>query len=207
MATILPPLGATGLYRLKAPFDSALLEGVAYTCESVRSIQDITSDGIDVYAAYYQPYQLSQDDYNADVSNGARIVTLVASIGNKVNVPSTYIQGLPDINGVPYLGMMVALDLAVLPTNIDLTQLKQRLESTVMEVLGVATTMNTVVTTYPFLKTQNEHIIIEGTRQMNITETQTDYAKYVAARDLAASLQQKVTLLEQYIETHLAPAP
>ena len=99
-----PTIGVAGLYQLRAPFDSQVLDGVQYTCTGVRSIQDLSANGESAFDSVYVPYNLSQDAFNADVTAGASIVTLQAAQGNRIVVPSTYIVGMPDLSGVPYIG-------------------------------------------------------------------------------------------------------
>lgn len=199
MAAFVPTIGVVGLYRLLQPYTSALMAGVAYRCTALQTIQEVTKTGVDVFADYYEPYALTQADFDKDLADGVILVSLQPDNGKAVVVPNSYIAGMPDINGVPYVGTMLALDLAILPVSLDLAYLKQRLADVVLETVGVTTTARVVNTTDPMLITQEQHTVVEATRTLAVTEVKTDYAKYLEQKKLAESLQTRNNLLEQYI--------
>lgn len=203
-----PAINSKGLFRVGAPFDALLVQDLEYECKALRSFTDVTGDGIDVFATYYEPQGLSLDVFNEDVTTGASLVTLQPGVGVSIVIPSTYFVGVPDVTGVPYLGFLVALDLAVLPSAIDLSYLQSQLAGVVKDTIGVITVPRTVVTTHPLRFRSDQHAVIEATRNQNKATNPSDYARFLSEQARANSLQERVTALEQYIVTNrIVPAP
>jgi len=202
----MPNVGAKGQFRLDAPLDNLLNPELEYTCTGVRTISDASGNGIDVVEMFYTPLELSQADFVRDVVAGAVLVTLQSGVSEPIVVPSSYFIEMPQVDGVKYQGLMVALDLSILPMDFDIAPLKLRLTETVKETIGVDALSKTIVTTLPLLKTYDDHVIIESTRENNMTVTTTDYGRFLAERDRADSLQQQVTALTNYIQTQLNPS-
>jgi hypothetical protein len=200
MNPFVPSIGSKGLFRVAPPFNISLVQDLEYTCVSMRSIQDISNDGVDVFAAYYDTQGLTLENMQADLAAGVFLVTLQPSTGLPVIVPSSYFIGIPDITGVPYMGTMIALDLSLLPSDLDLSYLKQRLADVVKDTIGVLTTPRTVVTTDPLRLRSDQHTVIDATRSQNRVEAPSDYAQYLAQKTRADSLQLQVGILQTYIK-------
>lgn len=197
-----PALQAAGLFRLKAPFDTLLAENVQYTCEGIRTIQEINSAGANAFDVVYAPVELTRADFEKDIEESAVIVTLKAGDAQRIDVPSTYILGMPDSTGIPYLGFYLAMDLSVLPENINLEYLNERLAAVVKETIGVETTVQQIVTTNPMRLTLDRHKVIEATRALRVTETESDYSKFLRVQRENQQLRDKVKLMEQWITDH-----
>jgi hypothetical protein len=203
MSLFTPGLNDKGRFRLGDPLATLLNADLEYTCVNLQTIQAAASSGIDVLETYYLPLQLDAAALAADIANNAFLVTLQAGVAPELVIPSTYFAGKADTNGIRYLGKMVALDLAILPADFDLSPLRERLLAVVKETIGVVAESRTIITTNVLNKSQDEHAIIEATRATNTTQLDTDYARYLAERSRADSLQQKVNALTAYIiENH-----
>jgi hypothetical protein len=74
--SLVPQIGAAGIYTLLSPFDTMLVSGVNYTCKAVRTIDDLLAAGVDPYAAYYNPTgtPIDKATYTADVAAGVQII-------------------------------------------------------------------------------------------------------------------------------------
>lgn len=199
MSLFTPGLNEKGRFRLGAPLETLLNADLEYTCINLQTIRAAASSGVDVLETYYTPLQLDETALLADIASNAFLVTLQAGVLPEVVIPSTYFVGKADTNGIRYLGKMVAIDLAILPADFDLSPLRERLLAVVKETIGVVATSRTIITTNVLNKSQDEHAIIEATRAVNTTQLDTDYARYLAERSRADSLQQKVTALSDYI--------
>lgn len=201
MANNIPPPGLRGIYTLLDPFKAKLLDKVAYTCVSTRGINELINSGIDVFSVYYQPNNIPQEKYNDDIINGMMIVTFQAGAGVWLDVPSTYIDGLPDLNGIPYSPLVVALRLGAVADSSDLSYLQSRLEGVVKEELGIVVTSELVLVGQQTLVSDADHKLVEASRDVNKADADTDYSKYLAEKTRADALALKVTQLEDYIKS------
>ena len=203
--SLVPEVGTTGLFTLAAPFNTLLAVNTAYTCIAVKQIADIVSNGDDPYEKYYAPYSLDKTTYQNDLAAGMVIVSLQASSGSVQSVPSTYISALPNIGGVPYSVMMLGVELSAIPESLDLTYLVNQIEQLVKDTIGVTSTVHQVKVSATTNLSATDAATIEAARQANITNSTTTLAQLLAAQTTIASQQQMITMLENYIKTHVAP--
>lgn len=201
-----PKIKAKGIYRLSEPFASKLADRVPYTCISVRSIEDMLLSKIDVLEAVYTKNNLPKSTYEADLKNGALIVTLQSDTGKAVIVPTTYITGYPELGGVNYVPFILALNLGYLPKNIDVTHLTDKLKSDVMDYIGVTSSATLVVSGEENILTDSEHEALFSQRQQNITAKKTDYAKLLEMTIERDRLLQECEKYKRYIKDRL-PGP
>lgn len=199
MAGMIPTLGLRGIYTLLDPFAAKLLPKVAYTCISTRGLNELIKAGIDVYNAYYVPNNIPQEKYNDDIVNGMTMVTFQAGAGVWLDVPSTYISAMPDLNGIPYSPLVAALRLGAVSDSTDLSYLQTRLQDVVKEELGIVSTCELVLVGQQTLVSDADHALAEASRDANKADSDTDYAKYLAEKTRADALALKVKELEDYI--------
>lgn len=199
MAAFTPVLKTKGLWSLKAPYDAILLKDVEYTCTRIATISDLVAEGIDVFEEFYAPVQLTQTDLDNDTKADADIITLQSAIGDKVTFPSTYLANMPDINGVPHMGFMLAVDLALLPSNFDFSYVSQRLKEVTLATIGFDPTITPVATTVDKLFSQEQSALMASTRQANIVGVDTDYTNLLKARAEIATLRDQIRILNDYI--------
>lgn len=195
--SLVPPNGLAGVYDLRSPFAEKILPNVKYTCDSARGIAELINNGTDPFTAYYEPEGISPEQYEHDVSAGMVIVSLMGEQGIWVDVPSTYISKMPDLNGTSYTPLIAAIRLGATEDSQDLTIVKQRLKDVVVEELGVVSDVELVVYGLSTLLTQQEHEGLLASRLAARTENETDRARWLAEKQRADSLQQRVTALEQ----------
>lgn len=204
---LLPDIGSAGIYQLAEPFDTDLIQGMSYTCRGIRSIADIIASGKDPRAEYYDPKQIDQTKYDADVAAGVTIVSLQPDSGQMVYVPSSYIISYPASGGVPYRVMCLAVQLSALPNQVSLAPLITQITNLVHDTLGIEATITETQLSNTELVESGTAAAIEAARQLVISNRVTDTAKLNAAQQQVAALQQQVTTLENYIRDHLAPPP
>lgn len=201
-----PPFGLEGLYQLKAPFDTKLVPSLAYKCTAVRSVSDLTSSGVDVFAQIYQPENLTIDVYNADLAAGMVVVTLESSSSNVVYVPNTYIVGAPDLGGVPYKTIILGVMLSIMPENVDLSNIKAKIIADVADLIGVETDVKTIIGSGRLLLTKAVADATEATRQTRIATTTTDAAQKLALQtQLTEALTQNQALSAYITSLGLPP--
>lgn len=186
---LIPPIGTAGIYDLKAPFGAKLQPRVSYKCEAVRKISDFVEAGIDPYEEFYLPIGLSEASYQSDLLNNACIVSLQSSSGHWVRVPTTYINSYPNVNGVPYRGMVLGVELGPIPEYMDLTAVKAAIAGVVRDVLGVRPSVKEVTITSTQNFSQQDHDTLEATRAALVVNSDTDRAKLLALQAQHAALQ------------------
>lgn len=192
-------LNVSGLFTLSAPFDTMLTENVIYKCISVRTLQDYFVSGDDPKKEFYTANSIS-DKFEEDLSNSICIVTLQSQAGLVVRVPSSYINTYPDLNGVLYTGLMLGVDLGALPNSFDLSHLIYKIENIVKEIIGISGEVHVVATNETTVVGFDDSAQLELARKNMITETETDYTKFVKATNELNSLRQKNSNLENYIK-------
>lgn len=197
--SFIPSIGTKGLFKLKAPLDSLLVKRVPYTCVGVRNFQDVLGLGEDPISAFYEPLGLTEDDYNTDYDNGVVLVSLKASDANFVVVPSSYIDGYPDVGGVQYVQMVLAASLGPIPEGMILDAVMQKVKDVVKEYVGIDSDINLIATSLPTIVPNTDHETMEAARQAQIASAGTDYSRYLETKEKLDEALIKITELENHI--------
>lgn len=201
MSNLIPEVGSSGIYKLRAPFNTRLAQDLRYTCIAVRRLADIVAAGGDPKDLHYTSNGLSDAQYDADVANGVCIVTLQSDGSGVVYVPSSYIESYPSMGGVPYRAIALVVSLGAIPDSLDLTYLKTRIRGVVKDTIGVDRELQTVTTSPVSLIEQGTHETLEAARLAIVSESNTDYARALAAETALASARQHIAELEAYIRS------
>lgn len=202
---LIPPIGASGLYRLAQPYASQINLNISYTTMAVRKISDITALGKDPFVAFYEPYGLTEQQYEQDANSGVCIVSLQSNSGVWVYVPSSFIEAYPEVNGVPYISVALMVHLGALPDSLNLSYVRNTVRDTVMATLGITPDVQTVVTSAKTLIGQDNHMAAENARQANISSNTTDYSNALKYQDDNTALRSRITQLEAYILENMPP--
>lgn len=166
MQLLLPEVHASGLWKLKTPYNNFLGADVWYTCIAVRKIEDYIYRGIDPYKEYYaEPFKISEEKYNEDVAAGACIITVRNSSGETKAFPSTYLESFPSGGGVAYQSLALVIELGALPVDYALDDLKAKVQKIVRETIGVE---------------EEAKLVSLATKQLIDRDT---HKRYVAARE------------------------
>ena len=198
--SVVPSVGSTGSYALKAPFDKSILATRSYTCIAVRRLDEIIAAGDDPYSKYYfQPYQLTLEEYKRDLATGVSIVTLRAEGGSNVYVPSSYVESFPIAGGVAYRNMGLLVDLKAISDQLDLAPLKKKISDLVTSIIGVVPTIKEASLSNPVNQSVEDHKRIEAARLKMVTDRETDYARAQRLLKENETLRAKIQELEKYI--------
>lgn len=199
MSGLIPPIGATGLYKLAPPFKDRIDVNISYSCMAIRKLSDYNAVGMDPYKLYYEPNGISRVQYEIELGSGVCIVSLQSTSGIWEYVPSSYILAYPDSNGVSYLGMALMLSIGAVPESMDLSALSHILEDTTESVIGIRPTIKEVATTQKQYISQENHLAAETARLANMTSVVTNHGKAVALERDNLRLRDKINQLEQFI--------
>lgn len=203
---LIPPIGASGLYKLVAPFNTMINTNISYTCMAVRKLSDIIAMGKDPFKTYYEPYSLTETQYQNDLNSGVCMVSLQSSSGVWAYVPSSFIESYPQVNGVPYTSVALMVHLGALPDNLNLSYLVNTVKDVVTSVLGVVPEVQSVITSPTSMISQDNHIAAETARQQQIESNTTTYSAAQKSTDENAQLRARITQLEAYILENMPQA-
>ena len=196
---VLPAIGSAGFYELRAPFDVKILPNERYTCQAIRRISDYLANNEDPKVNIYDDAGLSESEYRIDLDNDEYIVSLQGDVGQWVYVPYRYLVKFPDINGIPYRTMAIAVGLPPLPVDIDYDFVRQAVLNTIQDTLGVVPSIEFIETSLVIQVSREKHDIEKTNRDAMINGELTDRSRYMKALQTINTLVQQKAALEQYI--------
>lgn len=196
-----PSLYATGKYEVLAPW--SLKPNAIYRCIAIRSFEDIYKLGKDVYSSIYEPMGLidksidasSTFDFDVEASYQPNIITLQDTNGAVIYVPDTYIKSYPLSSDITYEHIVLSVSLGALPSNLDVTEVKNAVKDTVTRWAGVDATVlehRAISTEQPSFE---EAQAAEVARVNNIRETKTPTEKLIEKEATIARQQDVIDQL------------
>lgn len=197
MARNTPPMHAKGVYTLLTPWTT--VGDALYECIAVRSFEDFLDRGESVYDRFYAPKGIDRATYEADLREGAHIVTLQSDTSAMIFVPDTYIDKYPDYSGVEYKRIVLSVLLGPIPDTLDLTHLKATIGQVASDVTGVVCTVNEHVAPYAGVVTPEQHELLEVGRQAAVTNRKIDRAVVVEQKDMIDAQALRIKALESTI--------
>lgn len=198
MKYLSPPLWAKGRYTVIEPF--TVSPTMIYQCIELRDFEGIFASGDKVYEEYYEPLEIPESKYRADLKDDAVIVTLVDIDGNMLYIPSSYIRSFPNTGDVPYKHLVISCSLGAVPDYLDLATLTEVMQTAVLETVGVANSkVNIASAPARNAISPSEHDALEAARTASITYTETYKSKYLKAETEKVKLQEKVLVLTQML--------
>lgn len=203
MIPLIPSVGTRGLFQLDAPFNTTLIPDVPYTVAAVRRLSDIVATGEDPEEQYYTPLDITHEKYLADLAANVCIVSLQSTSGLWAWVPHTYISETPDIGGIPYTTLALAISLSAIPDSMDLSYLKSRIHDIVLETVGVNSDVNTIVISPSTVISQANHDVVEAARLVRMGTVTTEHAQLVTALRERDSARAKILEYETYINNRM----
>lgn len=159
----IPSIGATGFYNLAPPF--TLPTGERYSCKAIRKISEQRSLGVDIFKEFYEANGVSEEIYLEDSTSDSEIISLLADGGRWVHVPSRFILGYPNMNGVAYHGMALHVALPAFPVTQDFSHVVEQIQNTIQTTLGVNCVVTPVETTRASLVPSTQHLLLTTNRQ------------------------------------------
>jgi hypothetical protein len=200
-----PALGSSGVFTLLTPFN--VTEGVIYTVSAVRTFADLVQSGQDPMALIYSPVNLSQTDYQNDVAAGAVVIVLTSGTSPSIYVPSTYLNGQPTSDVVPYSTLLASVLLGPLPDGLDVTglldQIQQLAEAT-LGISGATVTLHAIPSTN--VVTSSEDAAMTQARLAQITNNTTPYARLLQSQAALLDLQTRYNGLVAYLAANVPGA-
>jgi hypothetical protein len=200
---VVPTVGMSGRYSLKAPYTALCNPNVLYACTGVVSLSGAVAQGKIPLEDVYLAQGATEADYAADEALDHCIVTLQSGVGEVVTVPNSALIMLPDADGIRYTGLMLGISLSAIPMDLNLTTLKARLSDTVFDQLGVRSTVYEAVTSSATIIGHARHQAIEAARVANVSIHLSPLTEVDQLKTQNLALLAKVALLEAYVKTTL----
>lgn len=208
MSNMIPQIGATGKYQLRAPFDTQVKENVLYTCIAVRRLSDFIENGRDPKALFYDANGLTDNDWAHDSADpDTCIATLSTKAGQWIYVPTSYIVTYPDGGGIPYTVRILGINLGAIPDTLDLSNLMTSIQNLVKDTIGIDSTAQMVAASETKLLTKEDSDAIESARLDLVTVNKTDYATNIALQNLVQDQVGQIEALQDYIASLGTPSP
>lgn len=173
----LPMINATGIWELRAPFDTMLSKVARYTCISVTKLEKLESLGEEPYENHYAPYSLDKTAYQEDLTAQVCIITVRSESGQLYAFPSSYLVSFPSGNGVEYAVIGLTAILGPLPVDTNLAEIKARMKELVRDTVGVENDVYSMIVSTPEVLAFDTHEAMTASRRLNIKESTTDGAR------------------------------
>lgn len=197
MEFITPIVGTKGAFAAKPPF--TLRPNTIYTCEAVRTLEEMYKEGIDVKARIYDPVSLGDTAlFEAERIKKPKIVTLRSDDGFYAYIPNNYLNGVPDVETVPYHRVVLSVDMGMLPDNMDLGLILDQFSEFASLFLGVNATVRRHVIGIDQNPTKAQHEQLENVRKGALASYKT-FAQQV--KDLEVKLAAEKAKVKQLSQT------
>lgn len=133
-AKVTPLMTSKGLFKVSKPF--LVNEKKVYEVVAIREFDDLWSESIDVYGRYYQPFEISEEDYRLDAQMGAAIVSLQGEEGI-LHIPDTYILSYPEAGLANYQHVVLSISLGAVPKSLSLEDIRNEISEMCSKFTGV----------------------------------------------------------------------
>lgn len=197
---LIPSVGTRGRFVLLPPFDAAMTPNTLYRMTADRSFDEIDTFGTNIFTQFYQPYNLTEADYNASRSAGARLITLMTADSRPLYVPTNYVKSYPDLNFKPYNQYVAVLSFGPMADDTLFEPTIQALKNTTSEFLGVEPEVHIAFMPLTDIITPEQYESQEAARQAAIANRSTDYARLYEVQAQNALLQQRIQILEKIVK-------
>ena len=195
----LPSLGLKGLYRLKSPFDTQILNTTQYECTGIKKLAASASAGEDPFGTYYQPVGATQLDYDTDIAADAYLVTITSGEGDEFTFPNTALVSLPIVDGVVYRNMTMVVSLGAIRDGDDLDSLSQDVIAHVLKTTGINTSVYFAQIGPMTVITQDQSTALEKARALKIEDSDSLLIKLKKAQDDNETLRALISKYEQFM--------
>lgn len=196
---IIPTIGSSGNFALRAPFDQVVLPKERYTCQAVRRLSDYLANNEDPKTDIYDANSIPEAEYDDDVEKDMYIISLQGETGQWVYVPARYLISYPITNGIPYRTMMIGAALPPLPADRDLSFLLTEISNLIKDSLGVEPDMDLMETSMVILVDRDKHDVAQAQRDAVSNGRTTDRSRLIQTQTQLTTALAKIIELEAFI--------
>ena len=192
-----PSLNVTGIFKVRSPFTIDVNE--LYKVIAVRKFEDLLEVNIDIFHEFYEPLGLTEENYKADLAEGASLISLMNEFSGTVYVPDTYILEYPSQDSVNYAHVVLTVTLGAVPESLPFDFLKEQISGTVSDTIGLTPDVKFVRVPTTGAITQAQHGVLEANRLALVKNRTTDRAKLLELQAKYQVLQENYAVLEQLV--------
>ena len=203
MNYLVPPVNTKGLFKFSAPYDTLLKPDIEYRVTSVRELLELKNSEEKPFDTIYTAVGLTEVDFDNDLKNNIPIIVLVTNGGEYVYVPANRITSMPDITGVKYQDIILAISLGPVPLSMDKTVVKGLISDTVYDTLGIRSDIKEIPASAVILKTQAEDDSFKALLNNRATVDKSYRTRYLEAVQTITKKDERILALEEYIKTKL----
>ena len=192
-----PTFNTTGVFQLKAPFTIA---PVSYTVVGIENMKSLVKEGRDIFNDIYVFNSLTETEYLDDLDNNVNIVTLEHDEEESpLEIPSSYIIGIPEEHPIPYQRYILTIDVDEMPHDYNIYPLIDELKTLADSYLGKSSSIQ--LHRIPLKKIitileHNANLVTLQTSAENFSNTRTALS---AANAVITDLQNQVDALKTII--------
>ena len=173
MAKVTPPIGAKGLFKVRAPYQVSA--SAVYWVGAKRTFEELITAKINPLAQVYAPVGLGQQDYNSDIVEGAEVITLLSYVRGPLHIPDTYILEYPNMSVVPHSWVVCTVSCGILPDTYDLTRMTQTVSAAVSEYTGVQAQVQVMTAPTTDAVTEADYLNAKAVREAALQNRSTDF--------------------------------
>jgi len=200
MAIIIPPIGATGSFRIAAPFDNLLSPNDEYQVTAVRLLSELIDGGEDPVNTIYVNAGLTLADMKMDIVEEIPVIVFLSTAKKYSYIPARYILTMPNVIGNRYQERVMAISLGSIPVELDLTIVKDSVKNIIFDMLGLNIVVEEVEASAVKLVSDADDALFNTTRTNRITVRESYRTQLVKEQAKNAALLTKLANLECYIK-------
>lgn len=200
---VLPTVGSTGYFELRAPFDTKIIVNERHSCQAIRRISDYLANNEDAKQIAYLANGLTAQDYDTAADVNMYIVSLQSDRGHWVYVPADYIVKFPITNGIPYRNITLGVALPPIPVERNISNIETDIIELVKDSLGVTPIIKQVQTSRVILVAKDKHDIQQATRDAVASGRVTNRSRYMDLLQKHQRALDKIEALELYIKNNM----
>lgn len=197
---IIPPIGTKGKFEFKEPFNKNSNKQ-EFSVHAIRSIQELIDSELNPLEYIYKPVNLTETDMEKDREAGVPIIVLSSGTNEYFYVPANKLSSLPNISGHKYQQRMIAINIGHLPLDYNLDSIKEVIKDSVMENMGISSTVEVIATSAISYVTDEEHNKFMKLLDGRKTNNQSYKTRYKILLETYNKLVAKVKQIENCIVT------
>jgi hypothetical protein len=200
---VIPTVGSTGYFELRAPFDTKIIVNERHTCQAIRRISDYVANNEDVKQIAYIDNGLTAQDYDTAADTNMYIASLQSDRGHWIYVPVDYIVKFPITNGIPYRNITLGVALPPIPVERNLSNIETDIINLIQDTLGVTPIIKQVQTSRVILVAKDKHDLQQSARDAVANGRVTDRSRYMSLVQDHQTALDKIAELELYIKNNM----
>lgn len=200
---VIPTVGSTGYFELRAPFDNKIIVNERHTCQAIRRISDYIANNEDVKQIAYLSNGLTEQEFNAASDINMYIASLQSDRGHWLYVPVNYLIKFPITNGIPYRNITLGVALPPIPVDRNLSNIETDIANLITDALGVTPIIKQVQTSRVVLVAKDKHDLQQSARDAIANGSTTDRSRYMSLLQQHQIALDKIAELETYIKNNI----